>query len=451
MSGEPHERTTYLVVALDCERPTSSPSRHRLDEVAEVHIGRAARQACEREGTGSKQILRLSLSCERLSSSHARLKKHSGQWTLTDAGSKNGTFVDGVAVSEAVLRDGTVIEVGRMLLLFRDGVSHDAGATEEPDDLQVEPDDPRASLSLRLRAEYRKLNRVAASQLPVLILGETGTGKERAARAVHDCSGRSGAFVPVNCGALAESLVESELFGHSKGAYSGAHEDRAGLVASAEAGTLFLDEVAELAPPSQVALLRVLQEGEVRPVGGHKTRVVDVRFVAATLRDLRGQASSNSFREDLYARLAGHVVNLPALRERREDIGLVIAFVLGADVAGKAWSLERAAARALFAYHWPHNVRELEQALRAAMALAPQGQIRLADLPEAVRSALVPGSPDAAEVASEDATLFGELTELLSRHRGNVRAVARECGKAPMQVYRWLKRLGIDPADYRNK
>jgi transcriptional regulator with PAS, ATPase and Fis domain len=170
--------------------------------------------------------------------------------------------------------------------------------------------------------------RIAPSSVPLLVRGETGTGKELMARAIHEASERRGAFVPVNCGALPRDLLESELFGHRRGAFTGASGDRSGLVRRAHRGTLFLDEIAELPPDSQVALLRVLQEGEVRPVGACEEITVDVRIVAATHQDLRERIASGRFREDLYARIAGFEITMPPLRERREDLGMLIATLL---------------------------------------------------------------------------------------------------------------------------
>ena len=396
-----------------------------------------------------------------MSSTHCRLYRRGSHWLLEDAGSKNGTFVVGDAIRELRLSSDTLFEAGRTLFMF---------LTEAPCDrdgeLDIDLDRPNspgrtktlATLSPLLKREYDRLIRIAPTALPVVITGETGTGKEVAARALHELSRRSGPFVGVNCGALKESLIESELFGHKKGAFSGADRDRPGLFRSADRGTIFLDEIAELPPSSQVALLRVLQEGEVRPVGGTAVVPVDVRVVAATLRDLPARVAAGAFRQDLYARLCGLVVELPALRDRREDIGLLCGLLLRklartgkAQVHLDSARIDRRAAQALFSYDWPLNVRELEHSLAAAVALADGDTLQFENLPAIVRAAfdkLARSSPPPPD-STRDQALHRQLIELLRSHRGNVSAVARAMGKERVQVYRWLERLNIDARDYR--
>jgi DNA-binding NtrC family response regulator len=225
-------------------------------------------------------------------------------------------------------------------------------------------------------------------------------------------------------------------------------------VREADGGTLFLDEVAELPESSQVALLRALQERTIRPVGGSDNVAVDLRVVAATLAELDERVAEGSFRRDLFGRLAGVTVRLPPLRQRREDLGLLIGGLLHHHVGALASEVRfaRSAARALLLHDWPLNVRELEHALRAAHTLAEGDVIEVEDLPDAVRQAQVraaaPAAPDGP--ASADITLVGQLRDLLAAHDGNVSAVARDMGKAPMQIYRWLKRFGIDVDAYRS-
>jgi DNA-binding NtrC family response regulator len=299
-----------------------------------------------------------------------------------------------------------------------------------------------------LRWQFKMLERIAGANVPVLIRGETGTGKELIARTVHERSGRRGALVGVNCGALPRSLIESELFGCRKGAFTGATEDRAGLVRAAEGGTLFLDEIAELAESSQVALLRTLQESEVLPVGGNRTIRVDVRVIAATHQDLAARVQQGKFRQDLYARLAGFQIELPALRERREDLGLLIGHILRRAAGKRAGSIRfhRAAARALFLHHWPLNVRELEHALTSALALAGGDGIAADHLPVLTRERL----DQVHEARALDGpTQRAELIRLFTKHRGNLSAVARELGKARMQIRRLIRRYDIDLGSFR--
>ncbi|MEJ7604601.1 MAG: sigma 54-interacting transcriptional regulator [Kofleriaceae bacterium] len=245
---------------------------------------------------------------------------------------------------------------------------------------------------------------------------------------------------------LPRTLIESELFGSKRGAFSGARDDREGLVRRADGGTLFLDEIAELPEESQVALLRVLQEGEVRPIGASEAIQVDVRIVAATHQDLETRIREGRFRQDLYARLIGYVVTLPPLRARREDLGTLLGTILGRLVTDPTGlSVHPKAARALLGYPYPLNIRALEQALRAAVALCDAREICLEHLPESIRTY----KPSGSELRPEDQALRDHLTELLRHHRGNITAVGRALGKAPIQIRRWCRRYSIEISAYR--
>jgi transcriptional regulator with PAS, ATPase and Fis domain len=281
--------------------------------------------------------------------------------------------------------------------------------------------------------------------VPVLLAGATGTGKEVIARVVHTISGRSGDFVPVNCGALPATLVESELFGVKKGAFSGAIADRPGLVRAADGGTLFLDEIGDLPLPAQVAFLRVLQEREVCPVGDTKARPVDLRVVAATHQPLAELVEQGRFRADLYGRLAGFTLTLPTLAERRDDLGLLIAQLLRRAHARDP-RLTPEAAATLLSHSWPLNIRELEQRLTTALALAGREAIDHQHLgPLALAAATAPAGGEDEEEEDQRARLIA----LLTQHRGNVTEVARALGRSRLQVYRWLRRHQLDPRSYR--
>jgi sigma-54 dependent transcriptional regulator, acetoin dehydrogenase operon transcriptional activator AcoR len=301
------------------------------------------------------------------------------------------------------------------------------------------------TLELQLEQTFAALTKIATANVPVLIRGDTGTGKELVANAIHALSGRAGGFVAINCGAMPRNLIESELFGYKRGAFSGAKDDREGLVRKADGGTLFLDEIAELPEESQVALLRVLQEGEVRAVGSSETVRVDVRVVAATHQNLAARIAEGRFRQDLYARLAGFEASLAPLRERREDLGTLIGAILR-KLGAERVTLQRQAARAMLRYPWPNNVRELEQALRAAVVLTGGGEIRFEHLPEGIRK-YVP--PEAAAMKPEDRALRERLVEMLRDSGGNVTAVGRAMGKAPIQIRRWCRRFAIDLGSFR--
>ncbi|HTF90984.1 MAG TPA: sigma-54 dependent transcriptional regulator [Planctomycetota bacterium] len=243
--------------------------------------------------------------------------------------------------------------------------------------------------SPQMRLVYSLLDKIVASNVAVLIQGETGTGKELVARALHVYGSRSAKpFLAENCAAVPPDLLESELFGHKKGSFTGAIADRAGHFAAADGGTVFLDEIGDMPVSMQAKLLRVLQEGEVRPVGSNKVIHVDVRIVAATNKDLRAMCRAGTFREDLYFRLAVVTVQLPALRERKGDIVHLVRFLL--DLVGKEMGrtamVTPEAMGLLERWRWPGNVRELENEIRRAMALS-SGPIGPAELSEVVRNA----------------------------------------------------------------
>jgi transcriptional regulator with GAF, ATPase, and Fis domain len=391
---------------------------------------------------------------------------------LEDLGSRNGTLVDGRPITRHGLADGEVIELGNTFLLYREAVPIAAGAPDERFATDAPPG--LKTLSWSLAQELDRLRRTARSREPVLVTGETGTGKELIAQAVHELSGRRGARVAVNCGALPEAMVEAELFGHKRGAFSGAVASRPGLVRSADGGTLFLDEIGDLRLGSQAALLRVLQEGEVLPVGDERPVAVDVRLVSATHRDLDAFVAEGHFRADLLARLRGLVVRLPPLRARREDLGIIVADLLRRRLGDAAprCAFSGPAARALLLHAWAHNVRELDRVLGSALALAEDRPVRLEDLPASMIGGDAPSVPGVTEATAPPAAAppaaaeappdeggsddlpfkvrnREQLVRLLVTHQGNVSAVARALGKGRTQVLRWLERYQIDAGHYR--
>jgi transcriptional regulator with PAS, ATPase and Fis domain len=429
-----------LLLAIDCSNPRERPARFSLAAVDEVMLGRGPERNRIRVREGSRRRLRIHVPDGFMSSRHVRLFQERG-WHAEDAGSKNGTFLAAERLGRARLHDGDLLIAGNTIFVFREAMEQFADEIDQDLGGTSLVQAPITTLNAALADELARLMRVAPSTVPVLIHGETGTGKELVARAVHDRSGRSGALVAVNCGALPATLITSELFGARKGAYSGAMENRTGLVRAADGGTLFLDEIAELPLSAQAALLRVLQEGEVVPVGGNAPLAIDVRMIAATHRDLPSLVASGAFREDLFARVAGHAVTLPPLRERREDIGLVVGTLLERGGYRSA-RFTPDAARALLTYSWPRNVRELEHALKSAIAVAGSEPIAPSHLPEPVRTARrVAGEPE-----SE-----GRFLDLVREHDGNVSAVARALGTSRSQVRRIASRLQVDLADLRRR
>jgi DNA-binding NtrC family response regulator len=289
--------------------------------------------------------------------------------------------------------------------------------------------------------------RVAKVDSTVLITGESGSGKERVARLVHDESTRaSGPFVAVNCGAITETLLESELFGHARGAFTGATQDRPGLFESANCGTLLLDEVGEVSPGMQVKLLRTLQEREIRRVGENKSRKVDVRVVAATNRDLAHGVAGGSFRQDLYYRLKVVELHVPPLRERRDDI-LPLGRVLLGDAAmrmkRKISGLAPEAADQLLRHTWPGNVRELENAMERAVALARGSRVELEDLPEEIRQAMSTPVATRGKVRPLDEVEKDYILAALELNAGNQTHTAEQLHIGSATLYRKLKSYGL--------
>ena len=307
----------------------------------------------------------------------------------------------------------------------------------------------------------RVVRKVAATEATILILGESGTGKELIARAVHAQSGRAeGAFVPVNCGAIPGELLESEMFGHERGAFTGAANPRAGLFQQAHGGTIFLDEVAEMSPALQVKLLRVLQDREVRPVGGDRIVKVDVRVVAASNRDLAAEVVAGRFREDLFYRLNVIPITMPALRERRSDIPLLVGHFLAVHNRGRrarSVSVSDAAMVHLWEYDWPGNVRELENLVERLVILADEPVIEAEHLPPAVRA--LRSDRDAMCAALDGAGLdlnaaveefqHRLIAEALRRTNGNKQAAARLLGLKRTTLVAKLRRQGPDDPDAR--
>jgi transcriptional regulator with GAF, ATPase, and Fis domain len=303
-----------------------------------------------------------------------------------------------------------------------------------------------------MRTIFGLLERIVDTDATVLFLGETGTGKDLLARALHDDSPRAGRpFVVVDCGAVAPSLIESELFGHERGAFTGAAGQRQGAFEAAAGGTVFLDEIGELPLDLQPKLLRVLEQREVRRVGGNKTISVDIRILAATRKDLDREVAANRFREDLYFRLAVVPVTVPPLRERRDDIPLLVDRFLEALTRGAAPSVPAETMAALGAHDWPGNVRELRNVLERALYLNPDrtAPLRLAALPSAPSSSTAAPPFDPAlsygenRERAESAFERAYLEWLLRRAEGNVSEAARQAKMDRKYLHKLLKKHGL--------
>jgi len=391
---------------------------------------------------------------------HAELSVRAGQFRVRDLGSRNGVIVNGRRVQEDVLEPNDELRIGDAIFKFVDDEA-EAFARYRIDGSVLSGAGRLASSPTVLIGGYQidqivaALERVARAELTVMLLGASGTGKEVVARELHRFSERPGPFCAINCAAIPANLLESELFGYKRGAFSGAERDKPGLVRAAHHGTLLLDEIGDMPLEAQAKLLRVIQNREVLPLGATQAEQVDVRFVCATHRDLRRLQREEKFREDLYARLNEYQLRLPALHERKEDVFLLArAFLARAGRPDLAFSVQFMVA--LLHYDFPYNVRELEGAIKRAVALGSEGRLDVECLPDVIRESVAEygawqteGSPSEPADAASPAPSEPDLRALLERHAGNVAAVGRELGKARMQIHRWMRRYGIEVDDYR--
>ena len=376
---------------------------------------------------------------ERMSARHAEIRLEDGGAFIRDLSSEGGTRVNGDAlVGKRTLLPGDVVRTGDTLFVYAPAAA--VTLVEAASDLIGE--------SAALVAVRRSIEAVASHKHTVVITGETGTGKEVVARVLHDRSGRAGPFMAVNCGAFAENLLPSDLFGHVRGAFTGAIAEQQGLFRAARGGTVLLDEVVEIPLSLQANLLRVLEMREVRPVGGSKDIAIDVRVVATSNRELMELVQERLFRSDLYSRLAQWTIRLPPLRERRDDIpSLTHSLLARCDAGGRALTVELA--EALLLHDWPLNVRGLFNVLSIASICAPAGEAL--SLGAEVRSALwmsrtlaTAPPPALPLVVDKDA-----LEKLLERFHGGVTAAAKHLGITRPKLYRLLRVRGVVPANFR--
>ncbi|MEO8698684.1 MAG: sigma 54-interacting transcriptional regulator [Kofleriaceae bacterium] len=393
--------------------------------------GRACRLAEHEVVIGTAAGCDLALSDDRVSARHVSVQAVESRFVVRDLESTNGTWYEGSRITEVTVPAGSTLLAGKTALRIE----------PEAQPLDLPPSQARrfgelVGESLAMREVFAVLERVAGSDATLLVEGETGTGKELVARAVHDASPRRrGPFVAVDCGALPEGLLESELFGHVRGAFTGAANARAGMLVRADGGTLFLDELGRVSPTLQARLLRVLEERVVRPLGGDSERAVDVRVIAASRDDLDAEVAAGRFRPDLLYRLAVVRIELPPLRGRREDIPLLVRDLLRrrgfADQAASGIGLDR-----LVAHAWPGNVRELRNVIDRAIALAP-GAGQFAELAIRVETAALAGDGLAVRsdlpYAEAKAAVLHDLerrylADILARTAGNLSAASRESG-----------------------
>ncbi len=438
-------------------RPVKSRARlvvaHSPDEKVEGRwqfLGRVA-LAIGRSPSGDNKLL---VEDGEISRTHAVIGKgEDGTWRVVDEDSRNGTMVNGERVAERALEDGAVIRVGSTLLVFQ--------LVKVRPNERLEPErPPLLGPSIAMQRVRGEVSLAGKKSLPVLLLGESGAGKDVAARAIHLASDRPGPYVPVNCGGLPDNLVESELFGHSANAFTGAGEGKKGLLEVADGGTLFLDEIGEMPMPAQAKLLRAVDKRELRRVGETEVNTVDVRFIAATNRDLTSAIAQERFRGDLYARLRGLVVTIPPLRDRKDDVMPLVRHFLQREAPGLRVTPD--AAEALLLYRWPYNVRELERVLTTASLRADGAEVvDIDNLPEEIACVLddrlaeeseppTGEMPAAVLVPTDVAPNATDLRRVLASFGGNVSQVAEFFGKDRRQIYRWAQRLGVDLDDYRS-
>jgi len=383
-----------------------------------------------------------------VSRNHLEVRRQGDRFLVQDLGSTNGTFVDGAQVREAYLKPGALLEVGDVQLRLQPQV--------RPMEIDPTAEDRLGGLvgkSVPMRRIFALLERIAPMDSTLLLVGETGTGKGAAAKAIHRLSPRAeGPLVVFDCAAVSDSLIESELFGHEKGAFTGAVSQRIGCLERSHGGTLFLDEIDDLALELQPKLLRALEDRELWRLGGSTAQRFDTRILAASKKDLWAQTQAGRFREDLYFRLSVFTVTLPPLRDRLEDIPLLTDAFAGEPL----WERLPATLREQFLTHtWPGNVRELRNALERAR--------HLADIPELPAESLLrqltvasssPGDSDVLTVdyarpfkESKDELVRGfereYLTRLLARVRGNVAKAAREAGLDRKHLYSLLHKYGL--------
>lgn len=440
---------SFLFVVLQGDEPVRGGVRVALFGSDVVTLGRGSSREIIRNRVGE---VRLKLPSPTVSKEHARIVRRGDDWFFEDLNSRNGSIINGKRVTSAVIRSGDWIEVGSVLLRYRADVPTLSEVSGDAD-ISCGRTEIRGYSSLvpAIEASFRALSRVAQSPITTLLLGETGTGKELVARGMHALSRRTGPFVAVNCGALASSHIESHLFGHVQGSFAGALRDEPGLIRSANNGTLFLDEVADLPFSAQATLLRVLQEREVLPIGGTRATAVDVRIIAATNKSLETLCLRGEFRADLMARLTGYQHSLVPLRERLEDLGLLVGDLLLRSNATNAQKLRihLDVVRRLVMHPWPLNIRELDHLLSVTLTLAERNVMELAHLPKTIAKTGEDVTIDNEPVTNPN-ELRDQIVQLLEQHRGNVTSVARAMGKSRMQLHRWMQKFGIDPENYRS-
>lgn len=427
----------FLFLVLQSSFPLRGGTRYLLTGVREILIGRGSERSLDRSGAASRQRLAIAINCPSMSSRHAKLEWTREGWAISDLGSRNGVHVNGRRVEAGtVISDGDIVTLGGSFFVLGHFESRSPSDIDYEDVTGVPPG------LLTLQPTYGEvladLQKLAPTRAAICLVGETGTGKEVLARAIHHLSGRRGPYTAFSCADIPSTLIASELFGHVKGAFSGATHDRPGHIREAHQGTVLLDEILAAPPELQAALLRVLQEKQLMPVGGKHPVAVDVRFLSAAQQPLDQAVAARTFRADLQARLEGFVCRLPPLRERICDIGNIVALTLrGLGIGeGDGVVFTLPAALALLRADWSLNIRALVDAVSRARYLATGSTIDETHLPR------IPTS------SGED-QLKNKLLAELKLMKGNVAETARRLGRNRTLVHKWLRKIGVDPARFR--
>lgn len=429
----------FLLLAFEAYDALAGGARCGLDGLDEVTVGRGPREQI-RVSIAGRTILEIRAPSPILSKQHARFFRNGNTWMVEELTSKNGVYVNWKAITGATpLTSGDVIALGHLYFIFH------VEETERLADIDgaKRPEGPPGMVSLvpEMERRFRDLKDEAGRNTSITIVGETGTGKEITASAIHALSRRRGKFIAVNCGAIPKDLIQSELFGHEEGAFTGAKRF-GGHIRDADKGTLFLDEAPESPEPVQVALLRVLEQRTVTPLGSSEARPVEVRVVVATQKPLSEYVSEGRFREDLEARLDAYTIELLPLRERIADIGILVADILraqGVRPEDKPRFTTEAAAR-LLRYGWSKNIRGLRNVIARAWGRHVQGEMNGRTLEPLGKE------PVTETVNSQER----QLVALLRQTKGNIAEVARRMNRSRGTIDFFMKRFGLDPKSFRS-
>ncbi|HVV49228.1 MAG TPA: sigma 54-interacting transcriptional regulator [Polyangia bacterium] len=432
--------TPHLMIVLEGDNPRNGGARFSLANAGEVVLARADERKVVRSKVGGMQSVRVTTTSRLVSKKgHARLDPTSDGWSVTDLDSTNGVYVNGMKVQKALLRPGDVFALGRVFCMIVE-YPGDQGDLDLADVSAGLPG--TLTLDPVFGSRLGRLSAEAKQGSPVVIVGETGTGKELLAKALHELSGRRGPYVGINCGAFSRELIASELFGHVKGAFTGA-AGSIGHIRRAEQGTLLLDELVAAPEEFQVSLLRAIQENEVLPVGAKRPEAVNVRYIAAAQVPPDEAVEKGEVRRDLMARFVVRL-DLPPLRERRQDIGIFVASKMRSlGITGRALSFD--ACNRLLLHDWPNNIRELTNTIDRWSGAADSGDIRPDERP-VLKTAPALSPP---RRPSGDTALSDQIQAHLRDTNGSVPEVAARLGLKRTLVYHHMKKLGIDPKKFR--